>query len=310
MYDNIIITLCKYLNHKAINNNTAYDILIKVSNWTKEQVHLFFSKINFITAIQYYRFAKDKRYYIKRIYNEHFELETTDGILDFMEHTQYLEESLEKRLHKKCDEEQEKRYIKIIQTRMGPATQATITNILSFKYYEGFDPSITAQFFNRAEYVWYVVSNTMFSKKFIVEKDSEKLTQLWPTYIDIFAGRKGFVNTKQYMSLNTDLLKMIVLNKEYANFPDETLLKLSQIRQSANLIEEVFSRGDAFAIEYFSSFDGFLDTPDAKRFIELLESHENVILSDEVKHEAYEKLVDPSLKRRYTLLRKMYGSEN
>ena len=193
---------------------------------------------------------------------------------------------------------------------MGPATQATITNILSFKYYEGFDPSITAQFFNRAEYVWYVVSNTMFSKKFIVEKDSEKLTQLWPTYIDIFAGRKGFVNTKQYMSLNTDFLKMIVLNKEYANFPDETLLKLSQIRQSANLIEEVFSRGDAFAIEYFSSFDGFLDTPDAKRFIELLESHENVILSDEVKHEAYEKLVDPSLKRRYTLLRKMYGSEN
>lgn len=308
--DNIIIILCKYLNRKAINNNAAYDILLKVSDWTKEQVHLFFSKINFITSIQYYRFAKDKRYYIKRLYNEHFELETTDGILDFMEHTQYLEETLEKRLHKKCDEEQEKRYIRIIQTRMGPATQATINNILNFKYYEGFDPSITAQFFNRAEYVWYVVSNTMFSKKFVIEKDPQKLTQLWPTYIDIFAGRKGFVNTKQYMSLNAEFLKMIVANKEYANFPDEALLKLSQIRQSADLIEEVFSRGDAFAIEYFSSFDGFLDTPDAKKFVELLESHEDVLISDEVKNEAYNKLVDPSLKGRYTRLRKMYGLEN
>lgn len=307
--DDIINTLCKYWNRKVINNNIACDILVKITSFSKEHIQFFFSKINFATSIQYYKFAREKKTLIKRQYANIFELETIDGILDFMELTRYLDETLEKKLTQ-CNKEQELRYGDIIRNRLGSANTTTIDNIVSFKYYSGFDSEITQQFFDQKKYEWYVVSNIMYHKKLIMETDEEKLNNLWPVYVDVYLNKTRLSSMRRYMEVNEQFLEEIRKRKSYLDFEDEALAPLSKISQDVSLVENVFNRSEEFVISYFMEFKGFIDYKAAKKFIELLESHKDVIISNEVKKEAYDKLVDPSLKRRYTLLRKMYGLEN
>lgn len=308
--DDIVVALCKYFNRRLIKNSVAYDILLNISTWNKEHITLFFNKINFANSIQYYKFSKDKKILIKRQFADIFELETIDGILDFMEYTRYLDEILERRLTKKCDEDQERRYGDIIRNRLSTSTTTTINNILSFKYYSGFDTEITQQFFEQKKYEWYIVSNIMYHKKLIMETNEEKLNNLWPIYVDVFLNKTRLSSIRRYMEVNEQFLDEIRKRKSYLDFEDEDLAPLSKISQDALLVQEVFNRSEEFIISYFIDFKGFKDYKAAKKFIELLESHEEVILSDEVKNEAYNKLVDPSLKGRYTRLRKMYGLEN
>lgn len=307
--EDIIATLCKYLNQKTINNNIACDILLKITSWTKDHIKLFFGKINFATSIQYYKFAKDKKTLLKRQYKDIFELETIDGILDFMEYTRYLDESLEKKLTQKCNNEQEQRYGDIIRSRLGSTNKTTINNIISFKYYRGFDNEITQYFFDQKNYEWYVVSKIMYHNKFTLEKE-DVLNIIWPVYIDIYLEKTRLASIRRYMEVNEEFLEEIQKRKNYADFQDEDLAPLSKILQDELLVQEIFSRDNDFIISYFANFKGFKDHAAAKKFIELLESHETVIYSDEVKTEVYDKLIDPSLKGRYTRLRNMYNLSN
>ena len=56
---------------------------------------------------------------------------------------------------------------------------------------------------------------------------------------------------------------------------------------------------------------GFVDDKAAGKYIELLglESNKQILKSDAVRNNIYDKLVDPVLKRKYTNLRKNNGYE-
>lgn len=307
--------ISKFFNKEFVNNNDSFPVLKKISKYTTDIIKLFFEKIDFSHSFLYYTFAKWRKNDIKRTFEEDLELDTNEGKLKFMEYTKYLDERFEKELIGNTDENMESRYVTLVKRKLGPPSisSSTIEMLKSFSKYYSFSnySGINNKLFEDEEYEYYVVSKTLFSKRFIMET-GERLEKIWPTYIEIFSNPSRLSQTVSYMKANKEFLEKIMKSGIYTGFDDIALEQLSSIKQDEKLIAHVYNQGSAFAIQYFSAMeDGFVDDKAAKAFIDLLgaDSNREILKSDAVRNNIYEKLVDPILKGKYTRLRKSHGYE-
>ncbi|MBE6915999.1 MAG: hypothetical protein E7471_05125 [Ruminococcaceae bacterium] len=306
--------IVKYLNKEYINNNVAFDILVSLEKYKDDIILSFFKKINFSRAILYYKFARAKKAAIKRKFAVALDLDTDEGMLSFMELTKFLDPELEKRLLGNMDSDKEQRYINLIRKRLGPLSVdiSTIDNLKSFSTLYPFSPhsNVNQKLFEEKEYIYYVVSTTLYGKKFELHK--EKSEELWTAYIEIFAEPTKYSNTRGYMKQNKEFLELIVTRSGYIGFPTTALESLSAVAQSENLINHIFAQGKEFVLKYFAEMNGgFINYDAAKAFINNIALAENrdVLGNDAVRENIYDKLVDPGLKTKYTKLRKSVGCE-
>lgn len=84
-------------------------------------------------------------------------------------------------------------------------------------------------------------------------------------------------------------------------------MNLSKVYQDADCIKNVLEYGIKFAIKYFSSIAGFENYDAAYTFVNVVENNAQILASDAVYENTYEKLWNAPLKSRYTKLRKMNG---
>ena len=232
-----------------------------------------------------------------------------------MENTKFLDEKFEDELIGNTDENMENRYAKLVNRRLAPNVigSSTIEMLKSFNNYYSFSnhSGVNEKLFECEEYEYYVVSTTQYSKKFVMET-GERLEKIWPTYIEIFTNPSRLLQTVSYMRANEEFLKKVMTSGIYTDFSENALEQLSPIKQDAQLIEHIFSRGSVFATKYFAAMkSGFVDDIAAGKYIELLglESNKQILKSDAVRNNIYDKLADPVLKRKYTNLRKNNGYE-
>jgi hypothetical protein len=302
----------RHYNKEYRNNNVAFEIIRSLTKYSDEIVLAFFEKIDFSHAFLFYTFSQYKKNAVKKMFSEQLELDTYEGKLRFMELTRYLDEEFERALLDNMDDDMEDRYIKLISKKLGP-TQIklpTIANLKSFKSIYAFAPrtGVNEKLFEEKEYVYYVVSTTLYTKKFVLKEETKEL--LWPIYIEIFSNPAKYAQTRGYMKENKEFLGKLVETGIYVDFSDAVLEELSSIKQNEKLVDYIFEKGTNFAIKYFSSLkDGFIDYAAAKLFIERVSSvkYKTVLLNDAVRNNIYEKLVDPTLKTKYTKLRKSAG---
>lgn len=313
--DDAVEYISKFFNKEFVNNNDSFPVLKKLSKYTSETIKLFFEKIDFTHAFLYYKFAEWRKDEIKRLFEEPLELDTNEGRLKFMEHTKFLDEKFEKKLIGNTDENMESRYVSLVKRKLGPpsVSSTTIEMLKSFsKYYSFSDYSgINDKLFNDEEYEYYVVSKTIFYKRFVMET-GVRLEKIWPTYIEIFSNPSRLSQTISYMKANKEFLEKIMTSGIYTGFSEAALEQLSSIKQNAELISHVYDQGCSFATKYFASMQaGFVDDKAAKTYIELisLDKNRDILKSNDVRNNIYDKLVDPALKGRYTKLRKTYGYE-
>ena len=106
------------------------------------------------------------------------------------------------------------------------------------------------------------------------------------------------------MSNNHDFLTKLMENKEYVNCDKDTRMCMSAILQDSDCIKDALIYGIDFAKQYFSEIKGFKDYNAAATFINIIESTPQLLSSEEVYKNTYEKLLNPHLKGRYTTLRK------
>lgn len=311
--EDVVGYLTQYFNRRYVNNNVAYDVLISLAQYNTEIVKQFFAQIDFSHAFMYANFSREKKRSIKKNFKEQLELDTYKGKLDFMEYTRFLDEKYEAELLDHMDDTMIKKYVNLVRRRKGPyqINLSTIELLKSFSSYYSFDPysGVNEKLLEEKEYEYYVVSTTLHAKEFRMES-GRRLEELWSTYIDIYSNSSGPTKTRAYMQANKEFLVKVMENEDYRVFPNNVLETLSVIPQSAVLISHIFERGVQFAIKYFSSIkEGFADYKAANTYIELLSkaSNEDILVSSTVRDNLYDKLVDPSLKRRYTNLRKAYG---
>ena len=313
--DEAVEYISKYFNKKFINYPEAAKALLALAKYSSEIVKSFFEKIDFSHAFLYYKFARSNKNKIKNEFYELLELDTYEGKLKFMENTKFLDEKFEDELVGNTDENMENRYAKLVNRRLAPNVigSSTIEMLKSFNSYYSFSnySGVNEKLFEHEEYEYYVVSTTQYSKKFVMET-GERLEKIWPTYIEIFTNPSRLLQTVSYMRANEEFLKKVMTSGIYTDFSENALEQLSPIKQDTQLIEHIFSRGSVFATKYFAAMkSGFVDDIAAGKYIELLglESNKQILKSDAVRNNIYDKLIDPVLKRKYTNLRKNNGYE-
>lgn len=313
--DEAVEYISKYFNKKFINHPEAAKALLALAKYSSEIVKSFFEKIDFSHAFLYYKFARSNKNKIKNEFYELLELDTYEGKLKFMENTKFLDEKFEDELVGNTDENMENRYAKLVNRRLAPNVigSSTIEMLKSFNSYYSFSnySGVNEKLFEHEEYEYYVVSTTQYSKKFVMET-GERLEKIWPTYIEIFTNPSRLSQTVSYMRANEEFLGKVMTSGIYTDFSENAIEQLSSIAQDAQLVEHIFSRGSVFAIKYFTAMKfGFVDDKAAGKYIELLglESNKQILKSDAVRNNIYDKLVDPVLKRKYTNLRKNNGYE-
>ena len=304
--------ISRYFNKAFVNNNTAFDVIKSLDKYSEKIIVAFFEKIDFSHAFLFYTFAYSKKKLIKKLFFYQLKLDTYDGKLKFMELTKYLDEEFELALLNNMNSVMEERYVSLVRKKLGtsPIKSSTIKILNSFSNIYVFAPNsgVNEKMLEEKEYIYYIVSTTLYAKKFVMMEDKKEL--LWPVYVEIYTNPSKYSQTRAYMKYNRDFLDRIIETGIFVDFADSVLETLSLTKQSENLISCIFERSNNFAIKYFSSLElGFTDHGAAKMFVEKLAMDQNktILINNSVRDNIYDMLVDPALKSKYTKLRKNAG---
>lgn len=299
--------ISNYFCRRHQNNNVAFDFLQYVANMKSDISKICFESLDFIHSIQYYRFSSNKKNVIKKIFENTLELNSCNGKLNFMKYTRILDSGYETSITEDLinNKDLQRAYVEIINSGAKNLTKATLKNLYSFNLIYGMNDVVTERYYRDKKYTYYIVSKTLFHKKFIIDSD-ERLETLWPVYIDVLC-KNNYDPIHSYMSNNLDFLTMIMKRKEYEGFDEDTRMFLTRIYQDSYCIKNVMDYGIKFAIKYYSTMKGFENYDAAFTFINILENNIHVLASNEVYENTYDKLLNGPLKARYTILRKRNG---
>lgn len=299
--------ISNYFCRKHQNNNVAFAFLQYVAKMRSDISKLCFESLDFIHSIQYYRFSSVKKNVIKKIFEKTLELNTCNGKLNFMKYTRILDSGYETSITEDLinNKDLQKAYVEIINSGAKNLTKVTLKNLYSFHLIYGMNDVVTERYYRDKKYIYYIVSKTLFHKKFIMDSE-ERLETLWPVYIDILC-KNNYVPIPSHMSNNLEFLTMIMKRKEYEGFDEDTRMFLTRIYQDSYCIKNVMDYGIKFAIKYYSAMKGFENYDAALTFINILENNIHILASNEVYENTYDKLLNGPLKARYTILRKKNG---
>ncbi len=205
------------------------------------------------------------------------------------------------------DKDLQNYYVKIVNNAKSTTsiTTTTLKNLYSFSTYYAMNDFVTERYYRDKKYIYYVVSKTNYHKQFNMDS-GDRFDVLWPVYVDIFS-KNNLANTCSYMTKNYDFLRLIIRKKEYIDLSEEVRITLAKVFQDSDCIINVLEYGTNFAIEYFSVIDGFTDYNAANTFVDIVEQNNQILASDDVYNNTYEKLWNAPLKSRYTKLRKKNG---
>lgn len=307
-------TEAKFISHyfcrKNQNNNVAFDFLKYVAKMDDSVAEYCFESLEYSYAIQYYRFSASKKSTIKKLFTDILSLDTCQGKLKFMETTKCLDSGFENDITEELvdNKDLQSYYIKIVNNNAKSPTSITATtlrNLCSFSTYYAMNDVVTERYFKDKKYVFYVVSKTNYHKQFVMDS-GERFDILWSVYVEIFS-ENHFTNTCSYMSNNHEFLKLMMEKKEYEGLSKEVRIILSKVYQDSDSLKNVLEYGTDFAIKYFAAIDGFADYNAASTFVNIVEKNIQILASDDVYKNTYEKLWNAPLKSRYTKLRKKKG---
>ena len=299
--------ISKYFCRKNQNNNIAFEFLKYVARMAPDVSKLCFECLDFVRSIQYFRFSADKKSVIKKIFTKILNLDSCDGKLSFMKLTNILDSNFEQSISNDLidDKSLQKNYVGIINNGARNVTKITLKNLYSFGVIYGLHDTVTERYYKDKKYTYYVVSKIVFHKKFILDI-GDRLEILWPVYIEVL-GKTNFASIHHYMVNNHSFLSMIIKRKAYDEFTEEMMMYLTPLYQDSDSLKKALEYGVKFAIKFFSAIEGFVDYNAANTFIDIVEKNAQILASDEVYENVYEKLVNPPLKSRYTKLRKKNG---
>jgi len=256
--------------------------------------------------IQYRAMSKNKKQSVKDTFWDILSLDTAYGKVDYMAATGYLESDWEEEILQdlKTDKKLQEKYIEIVNAR-AHITKTTIDVICSLGTLYPMEEAIQNILFKSQKYTEYVVCKALKDNKFEAEAE-EKLTILWPVYLDIF-GKSDYSVIREIMSKNKEFLECIVHENLYTDMIDEAMLYLAQVDQTKECIIHMYSRDEEFALEYFGQIVGFYDDTAAETFLEIVEQSRELLQSDDLYAHIYPKLPNKVLKSKYTKARRKNG---
>ena len=297
--------MISYWNKKYQYNSYAESILLYIASLQKESAIYCFERLNFVSAIQYYQFGKKRKETVKNMYRTILNLDNITGKIHFIELTKNMDEEWISSIISNIQEDEnlEKQFIQTLNQCMDNSIKKpTLMLIAKLQHYHAYTPSIEKKLFNNRLYNHYVASKILREKRFIVESVE---SPLWDTYITLYNHSKGQIFT--YMSNNHDFILSMMKKELYKRVSDEMhRLSFASILQTPDCIHDIFENNysSSFTEQYLSTIKGFDSHESASVFIEHIIQHEEMLKSNSIYDNTYEKLLDPKLKEKYTKKRK------
>lgn len=300
--------LINYFNRRFQHNTTAYDYLVYISQMSQAVAKDCFYALDFEQAIKYHSFAADRKKSIKKIYEQILNLNAVSEIIRFMNATHFIDSAWEEKIYDsiRTNSTLQKSYVDALNN----AVQKSITNntvkcICSFSSYYALNDIVTAKLYAAKKYSHYVLCKALFHKRFILDVP-DRIDTLWDTYMEIFAG-SNHPTTREYMANNLDFLKLIIEKKAYTGLSNDRRNILCKVLQDAEALEETIGRGENYASSYYQKIAGFTDARAAETFVSIVENRVGLLRSQQLYDNCHEKLINATLKAKYTRLRKKHG---
>ena len=290
-----------FFNRARRTNTETYEILQFIAGYESGLVYELFYSLD-MKILPYKNIAKAKQSYIVELLTESLELNDPQEALRFMVHTGILLSSLEEILTEplKTDEQIREDYVDLIN-RLDKPTEMTISNLITMGQIFRYSPAILDKLFERNAFTIYIASSTLRDKAFRVEED--RRDALWPSYIKILKSEEAYKQTKQAMSQNLDFLNLLIAKKDYVGLPGASRIFLAKVPQDMECIENIMTYENDVIEQYFSIIVGFQDKEAAEKFVNEITSNNELIKSQSIYDNTHPKLIDPTLKSRYTRLR-------
>lgn len=294
--------LAKFFSRRHQPRNSAIAILEFLCKLSPEVALDFYNSLDF-NSIEYLQIATAHRENLQEKFKAFLDLETAEGRLKFMKTTKCLIPSWELELPTaiKGVEPLEKLYYDTINVcdSITPQTIAVLTqlsNIYSLK------PDICEELYKAKQYYTYVSAKSRWDNVFTMET-GERGETLWPIYLKMFSNGQ-YNRTRDYMSKNLDFLNEIMRRKAYVDMTKEVIKLLQLALQTAHCLQFVFGFGESYALEYYLSIAGFVDKEAAVSFLNIVKGSPTLLNSTPLYSHTYDMLVDPTLKGRYTTMRR------
>lgn len=290
---------------KSQTNNNSFMILEYIMQFPDEILSSTFLEIDF-SKIKYRGLAAKRKDVIKKRLKTVMELDTDDGRLSFMELTNYLDPNWENEIvdSLRTDKALMRRYIALVN-KQNRITATTHKTLISIPQHFPMSETVNREFRKRKSYKYYVISQILGKESFEMAP-FEQRGELWETYMHIFKS-SGLERTRQYMTENQEFLDEIITKKEYIGMSEEQRIELSAAIQDADSLNDLGRFSSRFVLEYCLNIKGFSDKTAAESFLKLLDISPDLLASNELYYHIHPKLIDPSLKAKYTVSRKKAG---
>ena len=296
--------LCGYFCRKKQSKGNVYNILCYIAEMEPALSKELFYMLDF-SMIPYRYIAAGKKDYLKQLFTPILDLDKDEEKLNYMIQTKYLDQAYEKALFPAFQNDRDL-YLKYIEflNKCDHFTEQTM-GILSKCTIYAMSPAVTEALYEAGKHRNYIASKTMWEKEFILE-DGEKGAILWPSYLQAFNDDHLSV-TRGYMGKNKEFLLRIKDEHAYTDFRETGMLPLSSVSQNVEMIKHVAEAySHEFSLAYYQQIIGFDDRSAAKTMLELIKERDDLLASIKLYYNIHDKLVDPVLKRKYTLMRKNY----
>ena len=258
--------------------------------------------------VRYRYIARANREAIKAALQSALHLDAADGKIGFMGATKWIDSDWEADIlpELKDNDELQEKYVDAVN-RCDKIPTSTIRVLCALPTIPVMSDTVNEALFRAKQYKIYISSKTRGAKYFEMEA-GERGETLWSTYVDIFQTPSNeYQKTKGYMAQNAAFLKRFMEEARYEGMEEEGRMTLARVPQDAASLKNVMEYGDDFALRYYQGIDGFKDWDAASAFVDIVLSNDTLLASNALYNYAHPKLLDGTLKYRYTVRRKNAG---
>ena len=294
--------LTEFFNRKYHTNTEAYNILLFISNLKPDiSYHMFYS-INF-EKLQYFAFSKQRKSVLKTRFKEILNLSENFEKIKFLKATLCTDTSWELELLDKLilDKDLSDAYVESVNSARRVSVHTLhVLNQIPTRY--RMSDTINELFINNNYYEYFIISTTLKNRFFdydFLKNDDNLLT----ASIKIFKDLK-YKKICERMIQNHNFLYDMQNAKEYVGVSEDVRMQFVDILQDSESLKNIMSYGDNFALEYLLKIQGFKDYDAAKTFIDIVLANDLLKSSQALYDYTHEKLLNGSLKFKYTMCRK------
>ena len=310
--ENNAVYIAEFFSNRKQNNLFVKDYFSLISGTESAVAELLLSLSDF-SNIPYYKLPKKTKSKIKTAVEDSLSLNDETGMLHFMKYTKSLDAEFEVHFDEliKTDEAFRKEYFAIVNSTLDETINAITVHVIcqSPRYY-GLNDKARNALYASGEYKWYVVSGILHNDWFAYEKT--KKDNLWDTYAQLLLS--DLETTTEKMLLNKEFLTDAMDEQVFKRIEGQNeskRMRFAKVNQTKESLDEVYEYySNAFCIQYFSEIAGFRDESAAMYFVEIVERDIDILKSDKVFKNTYEKLLNGTLRMRYTRARRKEGLES